>query len=257
MSCASGGCPPGGAGTSYPPVSLLCDSVEVQRNTCCAIPHACLLSPRVTSYHSSTSSSPTAAVSITAAGVYSALFQEGRALSKEESAVADAELGLNGLTDSDEESGIGTGNGTGSGSVGGLEGDEAAASRELQKNPLLALQASPSGRFLSEAGSEKLLSNAASMQLFFLWSGTAPNGIKHSTSCAVRTSKSVWLFECGEDSQRHLVRCALGGWVGGGLGGLGSGTDWGRLAVLGVQAPKSAAAAPTPARGTSNPLSLP
>lgn len=97
-----------------------------------------------------------------AAGVYSALMAEGRALSSEESAAIDAELGLDVSGPAPAGSGAASDSDDG---VGPEEEDEALASRELERNPLLALQASPSGRFLSEANYERLLSNAASLQV--------------------------------------------------------------------------------------------
>ena len=128
----------------------------------------------------------------TLAGVYTALAAEGRALSSEESFVADAALDSGG--ESGEEDDL---------AAAGAAG-EVASLEEVAANPLLALQASPSGRFLTEDNQERLLSNAGNMQLYFLSGSAAPNNIRHTTSCIVRTSKSAWLFECGEDSQRHL-----------------------------------------------------
>jgi hypothetical protein len=83
--------------------------------------------------------------------------------------------------------------------------------------PLLALQASASGQFLTERNQERLLSNVSGLQVSFLWGAASPSGIKQTTSCVVRTLKSVWLFECGEDTQRNLSR-----WVGPGRGGEGA-----------------------------------
>lgn len=100
--------------------------------------------------------------------MYSALLAEGRALSSEESAAVDAELGL-------EVGGPAYGSSSDSDDgVGPEEEDEAVASRELERNPLLALQASPSGRFLSDAHYERLLSNAASLQARLPWRGAGP-----------------------------------------------------------------------------------
>ena len=147
-----------------------------------------------------------------AAGVYCALVQEGRGLTTEESEAVDAQLGLAdsvcspGSASDDEAAAVAAG--------------ELASATALGANPLLALQASAAGRFLTPDNSERMVSNAASLQLFFLWGGTAPNGVKHTTSAVVRTAKSVWLFECGEDAQRHLVRCAAPAPVGG-AGGAG------------------------------------
>lgn len=139
-----------------------------------------------------------------AAGLYTVFTEDGRALNKEESALADAELGLN-----DEQGGEG---GTSSGDEeGGGSSTEMASSVQLQRNPLLALQGSVSGQFLTEHNQERLMSNVANLQVSFLWGATAPNGIKHTTTCVVRTVKSVWLFECGEDTQRHLSRQAVAG----------------------------------------------
>lgn len=138
------------------------------------------------------------------AGVYSAFSAEGRALNKEESAVADAALGL---ADSTTAAGDPGWDSASSGDEEGGTGGEVLSSAALQHNPLLALQGSTSGQFLTEHNQERLLSNSTNLQLSFLWGGTAPNGIKHTTSCVVRTIKSVWLFDCGEDTQRHLTRC--------------------------------------------------
>ncbi len=138
-------------------------------------------------------------------GLYGALKAEGRALSKEESAIADAELGL------DDIGTVGLGSSSDSDWEGGSEADaaavaagELASSKMLAENPLLALQSSLAGRFLTELNQERLISNFSSLQLYFLWGATAPNGIKLSTTCLARTAKGVWLFECGEDAQRHL-----------------------------------------------------
>ncbi|KAI3438563.1 hypothetical protein D9Q98_000990 [Chlorella vulgaris] len=141
-----------------------------------------------------------------ASRLYTVFTEDGRALNKEESALADAELGLN-----DEQGGEG---GTSSGDEeGGGSSTEMASSVQLQRNPLLALQGSVSGQFLTEHNQERLMSNVANLQVSFLWGATAPNGIKHTTTCVVRTVKSVWLFECGEDTQRHLSRSSTIAWV--------------------------------------------
>lgn len=144
-----------------------------------------------------------------ASRVYSAFSAEGRALNKEESAVADAALGL---ADSTTAAGDPGWDSASSGDEEGGTGGEVLSSAALQHNPLLALQGSTSGQFLTEHNQERLLSNSTNLQLSFLWGGTAPNGIKHTTSCVVRTIKSVWLFDCGEDTQRHLTRSASISW---------------------------------------------
>lgn len=136
-------------------------------------------------------------------------------LSAEESEVVDAQLGLSQLVSSP-----GAGNDDHAAAVAAGEAPSAEA---LAADPLLALQSSAAGLFLTHDNSERTLSNASGLQLSFLWGSTAPNGVKHSTSCVMRTNKSVWLFECGEDAQRHLVRCGLwpglddGQWSVGGL----------------------------------------
>lgn len=126
-------------------------------------------------------------------------------MSKEESAVADAALGLQDIGT------VGAGSSSGESDWEGEDGaaviaGEMASPAELAAEPLLALQSSLSGRFLTETNQERLMSNAGNLQLYFLWGAAAPNGIKVTTSCLARTAKSVWLFECGEDAQRHLVR---------------------------------------------------
>lgn len=136
------------------------------------------------------------------AGVYTALMEEGLGLSAEESEVVDAQLGLSNLVSS-----------PGAGSddeAAAVAAGEAPSPEALAADPLLGLQASVAGRFLTHDNSERTLSNATGLQLSFLWGAAAPNGVKHATSCVMRTSKSVWLFECGEDAQRHLVRCGAG-----------------------------------------------
>ncbi|KAL4425848.1 hypothetical protein ABPG75_009864 [Micractinium tetrahymenae] len=145
--------------------------------------------------------------------LYGALGAEGRALSKEESAVADAELGLGDIGT------VGLGAGGDSGWDSGSDADaaavaagELASSGALAENPLLALQSSPAGRFLTELNQERLISNFSSLQLYFLWGATARNGIKLTTTCLARTAKSVWLFDCGEDAQRHLVKIESISW---------------------------------------------
>lgn len=143
-----------------------------------------------------------------ASRLYTALGLEGRALSSEESAVADAELGLynvlSGASSNPEGSGSGSGEDGDSDSEASVLSGEVASSQELEANPLLALQSSPTGRFLTDAIQERIMSNAGNLQTFFLYGEAAPNGIKQPTSCVVRTTKGLWLFECGEDTQRHL-----------------------------------------------------
>jgi hypothetical protein len=136
------------------------------------------------------------------------LLSEGRALSKEESAVVDAELGLTDSVGGASEGGWASGSGGSSSSdegEGGGEG-ELAASVALRRDPLLALQSSASGQFLAEHNQERPMSNAGNLQVSFLWGGTAPNGVKHATACVLRSTKGAWLFGCGEDTQRHLNR---------------------------------------------------
>ncbi len=146
---------------------------------------------------------------ISAPGVYTALMEEGLGLSAEESEVVDAQLGLSHLVSS-----------PGAGAdqqAAAVAAGEAPSPEALAADPTLALQSSAAGLFLTNDNSERTLSNATGLQLSFLWGSTAPNGIRHTTSCVMRTNKSVWLFECGEDSQRHLVRCASNathGWRG-------------------------------------------
>ncbi|PSC73783.1 Zinc phosphodiesterase ELAC 1 [Micractinium conductrix] len=144
-----------------------------------------------------------------ASRLYSALMAEGRALNSEESLQADADLGLTdiaacaaGSTDSEGDS-----------EDEGVAAGEVASPADVAANPLLALQSSIAGRFLTEANMERLMSNAGSLQLYFLWGTAAPNGVKLTTSCLARTTKSVWLFECGEDAQRHLVKSQAVAWA--------------------------------------------
>ncbi|PRW58804.1 Zinc phosphodiesterase ELAC 1 isoform B [Chlorella sorokiniana] len=140
-----------------------------------------------------------------ASRVYTALVEEGMGLSAEESEVMDAQLGLSLLVSSP---------GTGvDEQAAAVAAGEAPSEKALAADPLLALQSSAAGLFLTHDNSERTLSNASGLQLSFLWGSTAPNGVKHTTSCVMRTSKSVWLFECGEDSQRHLVRNEAIAWA--------------------------------------------
>lgn len=92
---------------------------------------------------------------------------EGRALNSEESLQADADLGLTdiaacaaGSTDSEGDS-----------EDEGVAAGEVASPADVAANPLLALQSSIAGRFLTEANMERLMSNAGSLQLYFLCVG--------------------------------------------------------------------------------------
>lgn len=119
--------------------------------------------------------------------------------------LADAELGLEDIGT------VGLGSSSDTDWDGGSEADaaavaagELAGAAALAGDPLLALQSSLAGRFLTELNQERLISNFSSLQLYFLWGVAAPNGVRLTSTCLARTAKSVWLFECGEDAQRHL-----------------------------------------------------
>lgn len=114
--------------------------------------------------------------------------EEGRALSGDEAQQADT--ALDGLEESADQDGL------------------AAA---FAANPLLAHQRTLTGRFLQEE-SEAILCNKTGLQATFLHTQTAPGGLHVATSFAVRTIQSVWLFECGEDTQRGLLGHPLVDW---------------------------------------------
>ncbi|GAB4824088.1 hypothetical protein N2152v2_011134 [Parachlorella kessleri] len=92
----------------------------------------------------------------------------------------------------------------GAAGMAGVADEEAA--------PLLRVQQSPSGLFMRSA-EEAVMANPIGAQVMFLWGHTAPNGIRVATSTAFRTKRSVWLFDCGEDTQRHLLRNPAISWV--------------------------------------------
>lgn len=126
-----------------------------------------------------------------ASRLYSKLLIEGRALSSEESAVGNASL-LEEFTEDDEEEEI---------------------SHEM--DPLLPFQNSCTGSFVTGSEEEKLVANAQGLQVFFLDGAPgrrAQNGIRVATSTAVRTQRSLWLFDCGEDTQRAVLGHPLIEW---------------------------------------------
>lgn len=89
--------------------------------------------------------------------------------------------------------------------------DEAAVAAAFAADPLLGHQRTLTGKLLQEE-SESVLSNKTGMQVTFLHSHAAPSGLRAATSVAVRTLQSVWLFECGEDTQRALLGHPLVDW---------------------------------------------
>jgi ribonuclease Z len=109
--------------------------------------------------------------------LYQALLDEGRALLGEEAARVDEELELE------------------VGDVEDAQGD----------NPSLT-------GVLLEDDSESILSNKTGMQVTFLSTLKAPNGVRIASSVALRTLQSVILFDVGEDTQRSLIGHTLVDW---------------------------------------------
>ena len=122
--------------------------------------------------------------------LYQALQDEGRGLIGEEAAKVDALIELE-----YEDSSV----------------DEEAVMAAMMADPLLGYQNSCTGALLEE-DSESVMSNKAGFQTIFLSTLTSENGMKTATSVAVRTLQSVWLFECGEDTQRSLIGHPLVDW---------------------------------------------
>lgn len=122
------------------------------------------------------------------AGLYQAITEEGRALTGAEAEEVDSAL-----EDVAEYA------------------DEAAVAAAFAADPLLRHQHTVTGKLLQEE-SESVLSNKTGMQVTFLHSHAAPSGLRAATSVAVRTLQSVWLFECGEDTQRSLLGHPLVDW---------------------------------------------
>lgn len=124
--------------------------------------------------------------------MYQALIEEGKGLTGSEAAEVDATLEFV------EEWEYG-------------DGDKEYLAREYAATPLLQHQSTVTGKLIQEE-SESVMSNKTGMQLTFLSTQSAGNGIKAATSAAVRTLQSVWLFECGEDTQRSLLGHPLVDW---------------------------------------------
>ena len=126
-------------------------------------------------------------------GLYQALLDEGRGLLGEEAAKVDALL--------EETDGHG----------GGSSVDEDAVMAAILADPLLQYQKTITGTLLEE-NSESVMSNKTGFQATFLSTLTSQNGIKTATSLALRTLQAVWLFDCGEDTQRSLIGHTLVDW---------------------------------------------
>ena len=65
---------------------------------------------------------------------------------------------------------------------------------------------------LLEDDSECVMSNITGMQVTVLSTLCAENSVRVATALACRTLQSVWLFECGEDTQRSLIGHTLVDW---------------------------------------------
>ena len=115
----------------------------------------------------------------------------------EEAAAVDAQL------ESEQMSGGGGGS--------SVSIDEDAVMAAMMADPLLQYQSTMTGCLLEE-NSESVMSNKTGVQATFLSTLRCENGIKTATSVALRTLQSVWLFDCGEDTQRSLIGHTLVDW---------------------------------------------
>ena len=93
-----------------------------------------------------------------------------------------------------------------------LVGDEAAAVDALLEEEVQEDEGQQGSGILLEDDSESVMSNKTGMQVTFLSTLCAENGVKVATALACRTLQSVWLFECGEDTQRSLIGHTLVDW---------------------------------------------
>jgi ribonuclease Z len=126
--------------------------------------------------------------------LYQALLDEGRGLVGEEASRVDALLSGQEITQDSDDS----------------DGDYFEAAMEAE--PLFKVQKGRMSGILLEEDSESVMSNKTGMQVAFLSTLTAENRIKIATGLAIRTLQSVWLFECGEDTQRSLIGHTLVDW---------------------------------------------
>ncbi len=115
-------------------------------------------------------------------GLYQSFYDEDRVLTGEAALIADAALSEDDSADDDNE--IFT----------------AAAAAD----PLFIHQRTMTGMLVQE-DSDSVLSNKTGLQATFMTTQIAPCGLRASTSIAIRTLQSTFLFECGEDTQRSLL----------------------------------------------------
>jgi ribonuclease BN (tRNA processing enzyme) len=130
-----------------------------------------------------------------ASRLYSALIAEERALTADESIEIDAVLDTEMYTAADT--------------------DDGSSETEEETNSFMSAQPSLSGANITSSQEERIVSNSVGLQVSFLNGGPgkeAPNGIKTSTSLLVRSQRSIWLFDCGEDTQRSFIGHPLVEW---------------------------------------------
>jgi hypothetical protein len=132
--------------------------------------------------------------------LYTALDFEGRAIKGDEAAALDAEI-------ADPE--------TSSGDEAANAAAAADAAVAATGNTLFAAQRTRTGILIAGASAEqqeRIMSNTTGLQAVFLSKVTASNGLPVATTAALRFRKSVWFFECGEDTQRGLIGHPLIDW---------------------------------------------
>lgn len=128
--------------------------------------------------------------------LYSSLIAEERALTADESIEIDTILDSETYTVTDSD-------------------DFGSSETEEDTNLFVSAQPSLSGANITSSKEERIVSNSVGLQVSFLNSGPgkeAPNGIKTSTSLLVRSQRSIWLFDCGEDTQRSFIGHPLVEW---------------------------------------------